>query len=43
MPPDRKPIFVAVLPKKDEQDADYDNKLIEEASKIIFSHIQNEQ
>lgn len=40
-PPNRKPIVVAVLSKKDEKDADYDNKLIKDASKIIFDYIQN--
>lgn len=42
-PPNRKPIFVAVMSKKDDKDADYDNKLIEEASKIIFNYIQNQK
>jgi hypothetical protein len=32
---------VAVLSKKDEKDADYDNKLIKDASRIIFDYIQN--
>jgi beta-lactamase class A len=40
-PPNRKPIVVAVLSKKDEKDADYDNKLIKDASRIIFDYIQN--
>ncbi|MDU3338254.1 class A beta-lactamase [Paraclostridium bifermentans] len=42
-PPNKKPIFVAVLSKKNEKDADYDNKVIEETSKIIFDYIQNEK
>lgn len=40
-PPNRKPIVVAVLSKKDEKDADYNNKLIKDASRIIFDYIQN--
>lgn len=40
-PPNRKPIFIAVLSKKNEKDAEYDNKLIEEASKIIFDNLKN--
>lgn len=40
-PPNRKPIVVSVLSKKDEKDADYDNKLIKDASRIIFDYIQN--
>ena len=35
----KKPIFVAVLSKKAEQDAEYDNKLIADATKIIFDLI----
>lgn len=42
-PPNKKPIFVAVMSKKDKKDADYDNKVIEEASKIIFDYMQNEK
>ena len=38
-PPNKKPIFVAVLSKKAEQDAEYDNKLIADATKIIFDLI----
>lgn len=36
IPLNRKPILVAVLSKKDEKDADYENKLIEESSEITY-------
>lgn len=39
MPPNRKPIFVAILSSKDTQDAKYDDTPVAEASKIIFNHL----
>lgn len=41
MPPNRKPIFIVVMSKKDGKDEEYNNKLIEEASKIVFNNLKN--
>ncbi|SCF25604.1 beta-lactamase class A [Micromonospora mirobrigensis] len=36
-PPDRAPIVLAVLSSRDEKDADYDNVLIAEATKVVLA------
>lgn len=36
MPPNKKPIIIAILSTHDTKDAKYDNKLIAQASKIVF-------
>ena len=39
-PPNGKPIFVSILSKKEDKDAKYDNKLIEDAARIVSEHIK---
>ena len=39
-PPGKDPIFVAILSKKQGKDDKYDNKLIEDAARIVFKYIQ---
>lgn len=40
-PPNKKPMFVAILSNKKDKDAKYDNKPIAEASKIVFDYIKS--
>ncbi len=39
MPPNKKPIFVAILSSKNEKDAKYDDEVISKASKIVFDYL----
>ncbi|CBZ02565.1 CBP family penicillin-hydrolyzing class A beta-lactamase [Clostridium botulinum] len=41
IPPNKKPIFVAILSSKNAKDAKYDDKTISEASKIVFDYFIN--
>lgn len=38
MPPNKKPIFVAILSSKNTKDAKYDDKTVADASKIVFDY-----